>query len=201
MKQKTLILVFIALLMSQIAVIAQNQIPPALKNAIPSRYKVIYELYHKADFIESIDIKMEIPSKNGCDNNKELYPPTEVSIGAYLINNAQIAKLQEEQMPFSKWLPTKESHKPQIDAWDEMIRYSETSLVELSDGRGAYYSWTRKCIQSEKEAYSGVFLTSLFGSHSVKIGIDIIGDIDASEALAILAELHGVFSTFNFHNL
>lgn len=200
MKLKNLIFTSI-IIMSQILLMAQNQVPPALKSAIPAKYKITYELYHKADFIVNIDVKMEVPSKFGCDNNKDLYPPTEISLGVYLINNSQIAKMQEDQMPFSKWLPTQESHKPQIDSWDELIKYSEITLVELSGGRGAYYTWTRKCIQSENDEYYGVSLTSLFGSHSAKIGIGIVGNIDASEALAILKELHGIFSKFNFHNL
>ncbi len=201
MKQKNLFIVFIIILMSHLVATAQNQVPPALKSAIPSRYKITYELYSKADFIVGIEIKMEIPSKNGCDSNKDLYPPTEVSLSVDLINNSQIAKMLEEQMPFSKWLPTKESHKPQIDTWDELIKYSETTLVELSGGRAVYYTWTQKCIQSENIEYSGVSLTSLFGSHSAKIGIGINGNIDASEAVGILKELHGIFSNFNFQNL
>lgn len=201
MKQKNLFMAFIILLMSHSATTAQNQVPPALKSAIPSKYKITYELYSKADFIVNIDVKMEVPSKYGCDNNKDLYPPAEVGLSVYIINNSQFAKMQEDQMPFSKWLPTKESHKPQIDTWDELIKYSETTVVELSGGRGAYYTWTRKCIQSANDESYGVSLTSLFGSHSAKIGIGINGNIDASEAVAILKELHGIFSKFNFQNL
>ena len=193
---------FIIILMNHAAVNAQGQVPPALKSAIPSKYKIIYELHHRDDFSVNFDIQMETPSKNGCDNNMDFYPPTTISLTALIINNTQYAKLLEDQVPFSKFLPTKESHKPQIDTWDELIKYSETTLVELSGGRGAYYTWTRKCLQSANDEYNGISLTSLFGgSHSSKIGVGIIGDIDVSEALAILKELHGIFSKFNFQNL
>lgn len=187
--------------MSQSILSAQNQVPQALKSAIPSHYKINYESYHKADFIVNMDLSLEIPSKYGCDNNKELYDPTTVSIGIYIIENDDVAKMQEDMMPFSNYLPTKESHKPQIDSWDELVTYSETSLVELSGGRGAYYTWTRKCIQSQNDEYFGVSLGALFGSHSAKTGIGVTGNIDASEAVSILKELHGILCKINFQNL
>jgi hypothetical protein len=82
-------------------------------------------------------------------------------------------------MPFTNHLPTRDSHKPQIDTWDELIKYSETTTIELSDGRGAYYTWTRKCIQEDKDEIFGVSLTSMFGRQALKISVSVNGNIDA----------------------
>ncbi len=200
MEQKTLILTVI-LVISQAVLMSQNHVPKALLSAIPGKYKITNESYHKADFIVNIDILLEIPSKYGCDSNKELYNPTTVSIGIYIINNADVAKMQEDMMPFSNYLPTNESHKPQIDFWHELVTFSGTTLVELPRGRGAYYTWTRKCIKSQNDEYYGVSLEALFGCHWAKTGIGVTGNIDASEAVSILKELHGILNKINFQNL
>jgi len=197
--KKNVFVLAIIILMCQTITKSQNQLPPALKSAIPNKYKVTSELYHKSDFIVNIDIGLEIPSKYGCDDN--LKDPCSISINIHSIGREDIAKMQEDIMPFSQYLPTKDSHKPELDASDELVKYSETRIVDLPGGRGAYYTWTRKCIQAQYDEYYGVSLTSMFGNHSIKIGIRINGYIDASEAISIVKELYGILSKFNFQNL
>jgi len=178
-----------------------NELPKTLKNVIPNKYKIMNESYGKVFPIINIDFRMEIPSKYGCSNNKDLWNTTSVTVGILIIEDANMVKMQEDMMPFVNYLPTKDSHKPQVDLRDELIKYTTTNIIELSGGRGAYYSWTQKCIQDDKNETYGISLISMFGSQAVKISVGIIGDIDATEATAILKEWHGILSKFNFQNL
>lgn len=184
----------------EVAVIT-NELPKTLKNAIPNQYKILNESFSKVYPFINIDFSMEIPSKYGCSNNKDLWNTTTISVGIIIIEDANMVKMQEDMMPFANYLPTKDSHKPQIDLRDELVKYSTTNIIELSGGRGAYYSWTRQCIQDDKNETFGISLTSMFGSQAVKISVGIIGDIDATEATAILKEWHGILSKFDFQNL
>lgn len=186
---------------NQEATLITNELPKTLKNIVPNKYKIINESYSKVFPIINIDFSMEILSKYGCSNNKDLWNTTSISVGIMIIEDANIAKMQEDMMPFANYLPTKDSHKPQIDIRDELTEYSGTTLIELSGGRGAYYTYTRKCIQDDKNETYGISLTSMFGSQAVKISVGIIGDIDATKATAILKEWHGILSKFNFQNL
>lgn len=200
MKSILLFLVFIAI-GNQTVLTAQNQLPPTLKSAIPERYKIISELYHKAGPFVQIDIGIEIPSKYGCSNNKDLWSVTSVGIGVMIIEDAAMVKMQEDMMPFLSYLPTNESHKPQIDPWDELIKYSKTNILELPGGRGAYYTWTRQCIQDDHDEIYGVSLSSMFGSQANKISVEVNGNIDAAEAISITKELNSILSKLNFQNL
>lgn len=197
--KKNIFLCTIIFFISQIIITAQNQLPPLVKNAIPDKYKITSELYHKADFIVNVDIGLEIPSKYGCD--EDLKDPCNIRIGVYSVGREDIAKMQEDIMPFSQYLPTKESHKPEIDTWDELIKYSETKIVDMPGGRGAYYTWTRKCIQAQYDEYYGVSFTGVFGNHSTRIVIEVNGNIDASEAISIAKELHEKINKINFQDL
>ncbi len=178
-----------------------SELPKTLKNVIPNKYKIMNESYGKVFPIVNIDFRMEIPSKYGCSNNKDLWNTTSVTVGILIIEDANMVKMQEDMMPFVNYLPTKDSHKPQVDLRDELIKYAETTIVELSGGRGAYYTYTRKCIQDDKDEIFGISLTSMFGSQAVKIGVGVNGNIDATEAVAILKELHAILIKFNFQNL
>ncbi|MDO8896415.1 MAG: hypothetical protein Q7V19_02110 [Bacteroidales bacterium] len=198
MKKNTLILAIIFIL-SQAVITAQNQLPPALKSVIPDKYKITYELYHKADFIVNIDISLEFPSKYGCDDN--LKDPSRIDIGINSIGNKDFAKMQEDMVPFSNYLPTKESHRPQIDALDAITEYSETKIIDLPRGRGAYYTWAHQCIQAQHNIYQGVSLSTMFGNHSTRISIGVNGNIDASEAISVVNELYGILENINFQNL
>ena len=187
------------LLMCQATVEAQNQLPLALKSVIPDNYKIIYELYHKSDFIVNIDINLEMPSKYGCNDN--LKDPSYIEISIYSIGRTDIAKMQEDIMPFSQYYPTKNSFRPQMDIMDELVKYSETNIVDLSGGRGAYYTMTRKCIEAQYDEYQGVFLMSLFGNHSTRIAISVSGSIDDSDAISIVQEMYNIFNKFDFQNI
>jgi hypothetical protein len=197
--KKNVFIGVIIILMLQIVTNAQNQVPSALKSAIPERYVIANELYSKSDFIVNIDFSFELPSKYSCfDNLKE---PVSVGIGIYIIERADIAKIQEDMMPSSNYFPTKDSHKPQIDTWDELVKYTETKIFDLPEGQAAYYTWVHQCIQAQYDNYQGVSLAAVSGNHSLRISIDVNGNIDASEAIAITKELHSILSKFDFQNL
>jgi hypothetical protein len=198
MKRKN-ILIFTILALCSNAFGQQYDLPASIKNAIPEKYKMTAELYHKAEFIINIDISLEIQSKYSCDDN--LKDPCEIKISIYSVGNKDIVKMQEDMMPFSNYYPTTESHKAYYSEFDELVKYSETTLIDLPEGKGAYFTWIRKCIEAQHDEYLGTSFTSLFGNHSTRIGIDIFGNIDVSEAIAITKELYSVLSKFNYQNL
>jgi hypothetical protein len=80
--------------MCQTVLIAQNQVPSALKNAEPGKYKITNESYHKTAPFVFIDIGMEIPTKYGCSNNKEVWNPTSAGVGFIIIKDANMVKIQ-----------------------------------------------------------------------------------------------------------
>jgi len=180
---------------------AQNQLPPAVKSAIPSRYTITYELFVKSDFIANADISLELPAKNSCNDGMKGVCEIKVSLISYDQSQKEIINLLEQQMPFASRLPSEQSFKPTVNPHDELVSYSKTTTASLPKGKATYYTAKHTCIMDQHESYTSVHLTSLQGNAAFSIGIDISGGIDSGEALAVVKELYGILSKYNFNAL
>lgn len=188
------IVLFALIVLPAVFSLAQNNLPDNIKNAIPSNYTVVDDQYYNSGIIASATINLKIEGDNACD--KGLEDSVSVEIIIQEMRDNYVVQMQEEQVPFSDALPTKESLRFESDE-NGFLVYDEPQVIDVDGGRLVYCKYTVKCIMSENESFEGVHIIALQGSYARQVSVELGGPISSDKGIRIVKSLLGTFSTIN----